>query len=142
MILFNRVIYNLVIKFMSITDHQPSSLRSRQHENHPDYIQRSSCSGSVKSLSNVSYNQLQKCWDTLAKNNLSCFKSLLVTGLWGKILTSLLPPFKVVPPSFEHGLVLLATLKRGGGEVTSTRSWTGHLSQNMVECLKYFCSWL
>ena len=39
------------------------------------------------------------------KNNLSCFKSLLVTGLWDKILTSLLPPFKVVPPSFEHGLV-------------------------------------
>ena len=32
-------------------------------------------------------------------------------------MTPLLPPspFKVVPPSFEHGLVLLATLKRGGG---------------------------
>ena len=87
-------------------------------------------------------NQLQKCWDTLTKNNLSCFKSLLVTGLWDKILTPLLPPFKVVPPSFEHGLVLLATLKRGGGEVTSTRSWTGHLSQNTVQCLKYFCNWL
>ena len=76
------------------------------------------------------------------KNNLSCFKSLLVTGLWDKILTSLLPPFKVVPPSFEHGLVLLATLKRGGGGVTSTRSWTGHWSQNTVQCLKYFCKWL
>ena len=49
------------------------------------------------------------------KNNLSSFKSLLVTGLWDKILTSPLPPFKVIPPSFEHGLVLLATLKRGGG---------------------------
>ena len=24
-------------------------------------------------------------------------------------------PFKVVPPSFKHGLVLLATLIRGGG---------------------------
>ena len=53
-----------------------------------------------------------------------------------------LPPFKVVPPSFEHGLVLLATLKRGGGGVKSTRSWTGHLSQNTVQCLKYFCNWL
>ena len=53
-----------------------------------------------------------------------------------------LPPFKVVPPSFEHGLVLLATLKRGGGGVTSTRSWTGHLSQNTVQCLNYFCNWL
>ena len=49
------------------------------------------------------------------KNNLSCFKSPLVTGLCDKILTSPLPPFKVVPPSFEHGLVLLATLTRGGG---------------------------
>ena len=76
------------------------------------------------------------------KNNLSCFKSLLVTGLWDKILTPLLPPFKVVPPSFEHGLVLLATLKRGGGGITSTRSWTGNLSQNTVQCLKYFCNWL
>ena len=26
--------------------------------------------------------------------------------------------------------------------ITSTRSWTGHLSQNIVQCLKYFCSWL
>ena len=76
------------------------------------------------------------------KNNLSCFKSLLVTGLWDKILTFPLPPLKVVPPSFEHGLVLLATLKRGGGGVTSTRSWTSHLSQNTVQCLKYFCNWL
>ena len=74
------------------------------------------------------------------KNNLSCFKSLLVTGLWDKILTSLLPPFKVVPPSFEHGLVLLATLKRGGGGVTSTRSWTDHLSQNTVYVSSTFAS--
>ena len=28
----------------------------------------------------------------------------------------------------------------GGGGVTSTRSWTGHLSQNTVQCLKYFCN--
>ena len=51
-------------------------------------------------------------------------------------------PFKVVPPSFEYGLVLLATLIRGGGGITSTRSWTGHLCQNTVRCLKYFCNWL
>ena len=52
--------------------------------------------------------------------------------------------FKVVPPSFEHGLVLLATLIRGGGGggVTSTRLWRGHLCQNTVQCLKYFCNWL
>ena len=41
-------------------------------------------------------------------------------------------PFKVVPPSFEHGLVLLATLIRGGGGITSTRSWAGYLGQNTV----------
>ena len=77
------------------------------------------------------------------KNNLSCFKSLLVTGLWDKILSlPSPPPFKVVPPCFEHGLVLPATLKRGGGGITSTRSWTGNLSQNTVQCLKYFCNWL
>ena len=57
------------------------------------------------------------------KNDLSFFKSLLVT-------------------SFEHGLVLLATLIKGGGGITSTRSWTGHLSQNTVQCLKYVCDWL
>ena len=73
------------------------------------------------------------------KNDLSCFKSLLVTGLWDTILTSLCSslPFKV-PPSFEHGLVLLATLIRGEGDIKSTRSWTGDLSQNTVQCHKYF----
>ena len=35
-------------------------------------------------------------------------------------------PFKVVSPSFEHGLVLLATLIRGRGGITSTSSLTGH----------------
>ena len=74
------------------------------------------------------------------KNNLSCFKSMLLTGLWDKILTSLLPPFKVFSSKVEHGLVLLATLKRGGGGVTSTRSWTGHLSQNTVQCLSTFAT--
>ena len=38
-----------------------------------------------------SYNQLQNCWDTPLEYDLSCFKSLLVTGLWDIILTSLLP---------------------------------------------------
>ena len=39
------------------------------------------------------YNQLQKCWDIPTKNELSSFKSLLVTRLWDTciILTSLLP---------------------------------------------------
>ena len=59
------------------------------------------------------------------KTDLSCFKSLLVTGLRDIILTSL--SFKVVHPSFVYGLVLLPTFIRGGGGIKSTRSWTGHL---------------
>ena len=46
------------------------------------------------------YNQLQKCWDTPTKNDLSCFKSLLVTGLWDIILTSLLPPIQSCSSKF------------------------------------------
>ena len=34
------------------------------------------------------------------KNNLSCFKSLLVTGLWDIILTSLLPPIQSCSSKF------------------------------------------
>ena len=41
-----------------------------------------------------SYNQLQNCWDTPLEYDLSCFKSLLVTGLWDIILTSLFPPIQ------------------------------------------------
>ena len=54
--------------------------------------------------------------------------------------TYLAASFKVVHPRFEHGLVLLATLIRGGGGITSTRLWRGHLCQNTVQCLKYFCN--
>ena len=90
------------------------------------------CSSSKAVVSSSLQMILKRHVETLPrKNNLSCFKSLLVTGLRDIILTSLLP-FKVVPLSFEHGLVLLATLIRGGGKITSTRSWTGHLCQNMV----------
>ena len=53
------------------------------------------------------------------KNDLSCFKSLLVKGLWDIILTSLLPPIQ----SFLH---------KGQRNITSTRSWTGHLCQSQV----------
>ena len=47
-----------------------------------------------------SYNQLQKFWDTPRKTDLSCFKSLLVTGLWDVILTSLLPPIQSYSSKF------------------------------------------
>ena len=46
------------------------------------------------------YNQLQKCWDTPTKNDFSCFKSLLVTGLWDIILNSLLPPIQSCSSKF------------------------------------------
>ena len=50
------------------------------------------------------------------KSSLSYLKSLLVTRLWEIIISSPSPPSKIVPLSFEHGLVLLATLiRRGGG---------------------------
>ena len=36
----------------------------------------------------------------------------------------------------------LSNFDKGGGGITSTRSWTGYLCQNTVQCLKYFCNWL
>ena len=88
------------------------------------------------------YNQLQKCGYTSTKN--PPFLLLITASHTSVDIHSppSSPPFRVVPPSFEHGLVMLATLIRGGEGITSTRSWTGHLSQNMVQCLKYFCNWL
>ena len=47
------------------------------------------------------------------KNNLSCFKSLLVTGLWDITLTSLLPPIQSCSSKFWACLVMLATLIKG-----------------------------
>ena len=46
--------------------------------------------------------------------------------------------FKVVPQSFEHGLVLLATLIRGGQDYGQAI----YKYQNTVQCFKYFCNWL
>ena len=88
------------------------------------------------------YNQFQKCWDTPTKKR----PFLLQIAPGHRSVRYNWPPssfpFKVVPPSFEDGLVLLASLIRGGGGITSTRSWGGHLCQNTVQCLKYFCNWL
>ena len=76
------------------------------------------------------------------------FKSLLVARLWYTILTGPTPPPPPLPFPFikscstKYGLVLLATLIRGGGGIASTRSWTGHWSKNEGQCLKCFCNWL
>ena len=73
-------------------------------------------------------------------------KSLLVVRLWYTILTG--PP---PPPSLPFYSKLFHQVwsciasnvdkgRRGG--ITSTRSWTGHLSKNEGQCLKCFCNWL
>ena len=63
-------------------------------------------------------------------------KLLLVTCLWDTTLTprpGLLPLHsKFFLLGFEHGLVLQATLTRGGEGITGTRPWTSHLSQKQV----------
>ena len=78
-----------------------------------------------------SFNQMQKCWDTLTKTGLSDFKSQLFTHLWEIKLTPSLPfiqsrspsidelLFKAVLPSFEYVLLWLATLIRGGEGIRS-----------------------
>ena len=67
-----------------------------------------------------SYKQLQNCWDTPRKK--WPFLLQIAPGHRSVRYNTNLPPpshsavpFKVVPPSFEHGLVLLVTLIRGGG---------------------------
>ena len=66
--------------------------------------------------------------------------SLLVTGLRDTILTSLPPSIQSCSSKFWAWSCIASTLIRGGGGFTSTRSWTGHLSQNTVQCLKYYCN--
>ena len=76
------------------------------------------------------------------ENDLSCFKSQLVTGLWAKILTSLLPSIQRCSSRFWAWSCIASSFDKGWRGITSTRSWTGHLCQNTVRCVKYFCSWL
>ena len=74
------------------------------------------------------------------KNNLSRFKSLPVTGLWDIILTSPLPPIQSYSSKFWAWSCIASNFDKGWRGITSTRSWTGHLCQNTVQCLKYFCN--
>ena len=85
---------------------------------------------------NCSYNQFEKCWDTRKKWPFL----LLVTGLWDTILTSLLPPIQSCSSNFLAWPCIASNFNMGWRGVTSTRSWTGHLSQITVQCLKYFCN--
>ena len=47
------------------------------------------------------------------KNNLSCFKSLLVTGLWDVILTSLLPPIQSCSSKFWAWSCIASNFDKG-----------------------------
>ena len=56
-----------------------------------------------------------------------------------------------LPPPFHSKMFLLVlsmqssiafSFDKGWREITSTRSWTDHLSQNTAQCLKIFCNWL
>ena len=83
------------------------------------------------------------------KHDLSCFKSLLVTSLWDIILTFLFPSIQSCSSKFWAWSCIASNFDKGwrwggggGGEVTRTRSWTGHLCQDTVQCLKYFSNWL
>ena len=85
-------------------------------------------------LSSFSYNQLQKCGDTPTKNR-PFF--LQITASHNYVLhNSHLPPTPHLKLFLQvlsmHGLLLLATLIREGGGITSTRSWKGHLSQKLI----------
>ena len=60
-----------------------------------------------------SYNHLQKCWDTPTKKQ--PFKSLLVTGLWGIILTSLLPSIQSYSFKFWACSCIASDFDKGWG---------------------------
>ena len=60
------------------------------------------------------------------KNDLSCFKSLLVTGLWDIIQTSLLPSIPRCSSKSWAWSCIATNFDKGWRGITSTRSWTGH----------------
>ena len=88
------------------------------------------------------HNQLQKYWDNPKKNDLSYFKSLLVTGLWDIIQTSLHPSIPRCSSKSWAWASIACSFDKGRRGITSTRSWTDHLSQNTAQCLKIFCNCL
>ena len=66
------------------------------------------------------------------KNDLSFLLQIAPSHRSVKYNTDLPPPSHSKLFLQVYGLVLFATLIRGGGGITSTRSWTGHLCQNTV----------
>ena len=55
-----------------------------------------------------------------------------------KILTSLLPPIQSCSSKFWAWSCIASNFDKGCRGGASTRSWTGHLSQNTAQCLKHF----
>ena len=90
------VFVNSRVQFLTAPAKRAKHLFSRQVPNNFWWISAaiSNVLLSNKPLSLSCYNHLQKCCDTSTKNDLSCFQSLLVTGLWDIIRASLLPPIQ------------------------------------------------
>ena len=63
------------------------------------------------------------------------------TNVCNIMLTSLHPLFKVVPPGFDHDL-LLCNFDKGRRGDHKHKIIDRPLSQNKVHYLKYFCNWL
>ena len=58
--------------------------------------------------------------------------------------TDLPPPFhsKMFLQVLSMQSSIAFSFDKGWRGITSTRSWTDHLSQNTAQCLKIFCNWL
>ena len=85
----------------------------------------------INNINNSSSLRLQHCEnvETLQrKNDLS----------WDVILTSLLPSTQSCSSKIWAWSYIASNFDKGWRGITSTRSWTGRLSQNTVQCLKYF----
>ena len=66
-------------------------------------------------IANIATTSCKKVETLPRKNDLSCFKLLLVTGLWDKILTSLLPPIQSCSSKFWVWSCIARNFDKGGG---------------------------
>ena len=82
------------------------------------------------------YNQEQNCWKTL-KKKLPFLLQIAASHRSVRHNTDLPPPFhsKLFLQACEHGLVLLATVIRGGGG-----TWTGQNTKNTIVCVSSFAT--
>ena len=77
------------------------------------------------------------------KKDLSCFKSLLITGLWDIILTSLLPPIQSCSSKFWVWSCIASNFDKGWrGDHKHKIMDRPFIAKYSVQCLNCFCSWL